>query len=429
MVRKSWNKWEARWHENKIQKGKSFDNEQEAIKFENEKRALNKLQRKRERQKQRQSKTKEQRRAEGLLTSGGTNECESKAIRQLVKLLENNWNIILIRDGAHNDIALQKKDSPDTDLYYGNQIKSCSKQKADGNSKIPRAKFANVNHYPNSLIICICLQPLKIWFFHGADLLNNKSTLVESKKSYFKEALSYDKEEGINKLEEFLTTYLKNYEKHKLDYYDLQIETNKFIEDYGNRLYKAHKKLPIVSERRGFNEIENSCVDCVDPDDSRIQEKICCVHKGRTGFQLKLAKSSGRNLESKQTKGPYNENDFDILRVYLLCKVDELGKVSFKRESYKIKYNGENYQPAIEDIKSYKLFGYWDVPIKKLIREGYVSTKNQKGKECLKVFLPEKVAESIHYSLPKKIQKKGSKMTPIWTRDYFNLCMDLNKLD
>jgi len=69
MVRKSWNKWEARWHENKIPMRKSFDNEQEAIKFENEKRALNKLQQKREREKQRQSKTKEQRREEGLLKS------------------------------------------------------------------------------------------------------------------------------------------------------------------------------------------------------------------------------------------------------------------------------------------------------------------------------------------------------------------------
>ncbi len=46
MVRKHYNKWEARWHENKIPMRNSFDNEQEAIKFENEKRALNKLQRK-----------------------------------------------------------------------------------------------------------------------------------------------------------------------------------------------------------------------------------------------------------------------------------------------------------------------------------------------------------------------------------------------
>ena len=197
MVRKRWNKWEVYWNEKKIQKYQSFDNEQEAIKFENEKRALNKLQR----QKQRQSKTKEQRRAEGLLKSGGSNECESQAIRQLVKLLENNWNIVLIRDGAHNDIALQKKDSPDTDLYYGIQIKSCYKQKLNNGSKTLRAVFSNVNHYPNSLLICICLQPLKIWFFHGKDLLNNKPKLDESKKPYFKEALCYDKEEGINKLQ------------------------------------------------------------------------------------------------------------------------------------------------------------------------------------------------------------------------------------
>ena len=45
MVWKHWNKWIAIWSENKIEQRKSFDNEQEAIKFENEKRALNKLQR------------------------------------------------------------------------------------------------------------------------------------------------------------------------------------------------------------------------------------------------------------------------------------------------------------------------------------------------------------------------------------------------
>jgi len=419
MVRKNRNKWRATWQENKIEQRKSFDNEQEAIKFENEKRALNKLQRKQ----QRQSKTKEQRRAEGLLKYGGTNECESEAIRQLVKLLENNWNIMLIRDGAHNDIALQKKDSQDTDLYYGIQIKSCSKQTANGHNKIPTAQFGNVNHYPNSLLICICLKPLKIWFFHGANLLNRKS-LDESKKSFIKEALCYDKEEDINKLQDYLTTYLQNYEKHKLDYYNLQLNTSQFLEDYANRLYKEHKNLPMVSERRGLNEIENSCVDCVDPDGSRIQEKICCVHKTTTGFHVTLAKSYGKNIECKLTNGPYNENDFDILRIYLFCKVDELDKVSFKRENYNIKYNGKNYQPAIEDIKSYTLFGYFDIPMKKLITKGCVSTKNQKGKVSFTVFLPEKVAE-IHYSLPKKIQKN----TPIWTRDYFNLCMDLNKLD
>ena len=421
MVRKQWKKWIAYWCEKSTVKYKSFDNEHEAIKFENEKRALNKLQR----QKQRQSKTKKQRRAEGVLTSGGNSACESEAIGKLVKLLENNWNIEQIRDGAHNDIALQKKDSPDTDLYYGIQIKSCSKQTAHGTHKTPRASFSKVNIYPNSLVICICLEPLKIWFFHGADLLNHKPKLAESKKPFIKTALCYDKEEGINKLEDYLTTYLNNYQEHKLDYYNLQLGTSQFLEDYANRLYKSHKNLPIFSERRGFNEIENSCVDCVDPDGSRIQEKICCVAKKTTGFELNLKKNSGRNLESKLTKGPYNENDFDILRVYLFCKVDDLGKVSFERENYTIKYNGKNYEKAIEDIKSYKLFGYWNIAMNKLITEDYVSTNNQKGKTGFTVFLPEKVAESIHHSLPKSIKKRSS----IWTRDYFNLCMDLNKLD
>jgi hypothetical protein len=260
---------------------------------------------------------------------------------------------------------------------------------------------------------------LKIWFFHGADLLNNKPTLAESKKPFIKTALCYNKEEGINKLEEFLTTYLNNYEQHKLEYYNLQLNTSQFLEDYANRLYKAHKNLQMISERRGFNEIENSCVDCIDPEDgSRIQEKVCCVISKGTGFCVHLNKSSGTNLECKRTKGPYNENDFDILRVYLFCKVDELGKVSFKREKYRIKYNGKNYEQAIEDIKSYKLFGYWDIPINQLILTNYVSTNYQKGRNQIIVYLPEKISNIIHHSLP-------NRNTSIWTRDYFNLVYPL----
>ena len=409
--------WRASWQENGGRKRKSFINKQDAINYENENKAKNKERK----QKEKESKTKQQRREEGLLKNGNNNECESKAIRKLKELLENNWNIKLIRDGAHNDIAIQRKNSCTNHLYYGIQIKSTSKQVANGNNKTPRAQFRQINHYPNSLLICICLQPLKIWFFHGKDLLKKKPTLVESQKPYFKTALCYDENEDINNLETFLTSYLEKYETQTLDYYNLQLDTLKFLEDYATRLYKAHKNLPIESVIRGFNEIENSCVDYIDLNGSRIQEKVCTVVNNSTGFHVNLAKKNGMNLESKRTHGPYNENDFDILRVHLLCKVDDLDNVSFKRENYNIEYNGKNYEKAINHIKSYKLFGYWDIPMHKLISENYVSTNNQKGKQSLIVFLPEEVANSIKYELPKKIQKKGSKRTtPIWTREYFH---------
>ena len=406
-------KWLAHWQENGIQKCEPFINKQEAIKCENE----NREKIKERKQKEKESKTIQQRRAEGLLKNGHNNECESKAICELVKLLENNWNIKLIRDGAHNDIAIQRKNSCQNNLYYGIQIKSTSKQVANGAHKTPVATFNNINHYPNSLLICICSQPLKIWFFHGENLLKHGPTLTECQKPYFKNALCYDEKENINNLETFLTSHLnlKEYETQNLDYYNLQLNTSQFQEDYATRLYKAHKNLPIESVTREFNEIENSCVDYIDPNNSRIQEKVCYVAMG-TGFHVDLKKSNGRNLQSKQTKGPYNENDFDILRVHLLCKVDDLGKVSFKRENYKIEYNGKNYEKAINHIKSCKLFGYYDIPMHKLISENYVSTNNQKGKKALTVFLPEEVANSIDYELPKRILKN----TPIWTREYFH---------
>ena len=406
-------KWAATWYENGRQY-KYFINEQDAINCENENKAKNKERK----QKEKESKTKQQRRAENLLKNGHNSECESKAIRKLKELLENNWNIKLIRDGAHNDIAIQRKNSCTNNLYYGIQIKSTSKQVANGTDTTPVAKFSNINHYPNSLLICICLQPLKIWFFHGKDLLKNSPTLHECQKPYFKNALCYDEKENINNLETFLTSHLnlKEYETQNLDYYNLQLNTSQFLEDYANRLYKAHKNLPIESVTREFNEIENSCVDYIDLNNSRIQEKICFIRKNSTGFYVCLKKANGINLQSKHMVGPYNENDFDILRVHLLCKVDDLGKVSFKRENYKIKYNGKDYEKAINHIKSCRLFGYWDIPMHKLISENYVSTDNQKGKVSLMLFLPEEVANSIKYELPKKIQKN----TPIWTREYFH---------
>jgi len=409
-------KWAATWYENRKRCYKLFYDKQEAIICENENKAKNKEKNKKEKE----SKTIQQRREEGLLKNGNNSECESKAIRKLVKLLENNWNIKQIRDGAHNDIAIQRKNSCQKNLYYGIQIKSCSKQAADSSNRILRATFNKVNIYPNSLLICICLKPLKIWFFHGKNLLNHGFTLHESQKSYFKNALCYDENENSNNLETFLTSYLEKYETHNLDYYNLQLGTSQFLEDFANRLYKAHKNLTIESVTRGFNEIENSCEDYPDPDGSRIQEKVCRVANRNTGFKISLVKNNGRNLKGKHTHGPYNENDFDILRVHLLCKVDDSGKVSFKRKNYNIKYNGKDYDLAIQDIKSYKLFGYWDIPMPKLINENYVSTKNQKGKQTLYAFLPEEVANSIDHELPKRIIKNGSKRTPIWTREYFH---------
>ena len=81
MVRLQGRKWVARWQENGIEKRVPFDNEQEAIKCENE----NKAKIKERKQKEKESKTDQQRRAEGLLKNGNNFECESKAIRKLSK--------------------------------------------------------------------------------------------------------------------------------------------------------------------------------------------------------------------------------------------------------------------------------------------------------------------------------------------------------
>ena len=50
--------------------------------------------------------------------------------------------------------------------------------------------------------------------------------------------------------------------------------------------------------------------------------------------------------------------------------------------------------------------GYWDIPMKKLITEGYVSTKNQKGKQVLLYFCLKKLLKKFIIVYRNKLRKE-----------------------
>ncbi|GIS52864.1 MAG: hypothetical protein Ct9H90mP28_5800 [Paracoccaceae bacterium] len=75
---------------NKIQILKPFDNEQEAIKFKNKKRVLNKLKKRKKKQRKPKQKNKKSRRF--IKNWGKIMNVKVKLLRQLVKLLEKIGN-------------------------------------------------------------------------------------------------------------------------------------------------------------------------------------------------------------------------------------------------------------------------------------------------------------------------------------------------
>ena len=122
-----------------------------------------------------------------------------------------------------------------TKLYHAIQIKSTLQKEQEGNGK-PRAKFSNVNHYPNSIVLCICLHPLQMWIFHGKDLIHKGKTLHESQQKEFKNALIYDQEAQVNNIFDKLNEYLKRYPKKDIEHWNTQrdvSESNKEFQKKG----------------------------------------------------------------------------------------------------------------------------------------------------------------------------------------------------
>ena len=138
--------------------------------------------------------------------SGDNQTTEARAIVKVSGILEK-FEVKRIRDGGKNEIALRLKINNLIDSWYGVQVKSCDCRSSSSHSR-GRASFNQVNTYPNSIVMCVLLNPLTIWLRHGRDLAEKGATLRESQLTEVTNALCYQEdEEGsilLNKLEERL---------------------------------------------------------------------------------------------------------------------------------------------------------------------------------------------------------------------------------
>ena len=139
--------------------------------------------------------------------SGDNQTTEARAIVKVSGILEK-FEVKRIRDGGKNEIALRLKINNLINSWYGVQVKSCDCRSFSSSHSRGRASFNQVNTYPNSIVMCVLLNPLTIWLRHGRDLAEKGATLRESHLPESTNALCYQEdEEGsilLNKLEERL---------------------------------------------------------------------------------------------------------------------------------------------------------------------------------------------------------------------------------
>lgn len=422
MPSKSGKKWRGTYTDiNRTpQQSKPFETRIEAVNWEIKLREAVKQ----EKARIKNSKTVTEQRKENLKKSGNNFQTEATATLKFCELLKDQYNFLQVRDGAKSDLALQFK-SNNSNKYYALQVKSCSKRdkenyiNKDGssNNKTPRAYFNYINKYPNSIVLCILLEPFTIWMFNGENLLKKKKLHESQKTDFFQNGLIYDEEKNINrlhKLKEYLTSQKNGYARYaqeKIEYWDVQLAATQYIEHKANQLYQQHWNKTF--DRRKIGELENQPYDLIE-NGKKIQEKICTI-KGTSAFEVSLCKKGGSINGKKSKKVPYEKNDFDVLRVYVLYTLDKENKLSFKKEDYRVitySKNEKKYRNAIKDIDSWKLFGHFDFPMKILIEHKLIHTENTKGQVSFVTHLPKDILQSLGYKKPIKCKND-------WTREYF----------
>ena len=401
--------WRGRYTKNKKRISKFFDTQEEAEEWER----INREIIQNEKQITKDNTDTTELRKKNVEKHGGNRENESKAIQILYDLIKNKYDCLLIRDGSHNDIALKKKTNT-TNLYHAIQIKSASKKELTKRAVVPRASFGMVNHYPNSIVLCICLYPLQMWIFHGKDLIHKGQTLHESQKQEFKDALIYDQEAQVNNIFDKLNEYLKHYPKKEIEYWNTQLTTSHYLEYKANLEYQKFYNISLQSFKP-IGSIEHLVYDLIQ-NGQRIQEKTCYTEKGKTGFKVHLNKCGGK-INGKKKLVPYEKDDFDVLRIYVLYTLDENNSLVFDRDYTKIKYSetDDTYKKEIKKINSYKLFGYFEIPMTILINQKLIKTSENPGQKTFKVHLPEQILIDTNQKLPQKNIKLST-----WTRPYFN---------
>ena len=392
-IRKCHNRWRVKYYSDRKEKYKSFcvqsDAEQFAARIATQ---YEQQQRKKRKAKYDAIHTVERKlkRKKNLAKHGNKHECESEAIRLMYPILtEANYEVKRVRDGAKADICVRKKGE---ELFYGVQIKSCSKRDRRG-----VAFFANILGY-DMPVICVCNDTCEMWIFRGEELTKKVFSIGRTSKYDIHKVTKHT-------LANTLNTLLSHYTPHKQCYWDTYGLGIAHLKEHvtslqADAIREIDGKSFRIRRSMAVDRVENTVSDCEVKFGTDVflpaQEKIVCTLRNETGFYVPMRKKDGM-IHGKQTRQPYSEGDNAYYIAYLTHLDGEFKTAKTREEAMRL-----------------KLVGLYVFHESILIEKGVLSTSTQIGKTTMFVYLPDQYVATLNW----RAQSRKSKHD--WTKEYFH---------
>lgn len=260
------------------------------------------------------------------------NEREYQGLKLLTNILENKCILKRTNEGCKVDLLFKPLDINE-DLWLQIQIKTTEKRQ-----KNHACSFIKCNGYDKMLIICICLEEKNFWLFNGTNRKNKISIGKTQRSKFFQYLTNQDK--ILEKLQNYY--YYDSYEKINLNKGLIPVTIKSQKEHYFRNMRK--KFCPYLEIK--YPNIEASVYDCIILG-KKVQDKTA-YKSNRNGFKVGLVKR-----KNGKKSLPYEEGDNDFYW-------------------FNLQNEYENY--------------FYIIPEKKLIENGYITTKNQIGKQGITLF-------------------------------------------
>ena len=344
-------------------------------------------------------------RIKAIETHGDNYAVEMRAMIYTKEFLENEFECKLLPDGCLADIAVRVKEDEESE-YFGVQVKSCSNRCNDG-----AARFEAVNHYSGLPVMCVCLNEgskakPEIYCIPGEKLKDLKSCLAIGQKS-----AKYDSFKVKN--EQTLALVLKDmirkekYEARSLEQLSKPVSIDHFLEHFAHNCWKQQNPQFEVRDR-DWRDLENGVFDHQEVlgDKRRIQEKVSRLNG--VSFHVNLRKRGGNHCGAI----PYERNDWDLLRVFLMGLRKDDGTYDLERPP---KDSGQYTEEYVQELT---LLGYWDFPAETLALKGYFNLGSSTSLTCC---LPDEQEEFFGLKRKNKIQDEVK-----WIQEHFFLVCKCN---
>lgn len=272
---------------------------------------------------------------------------EERCIDYFIEIIKNQYDYKKTNEGCLSDLIIKPINNIN-DLWLKIQVKTnakCVKTYSFNNS---RRCF-----YKDCLILCICWEDKKMWFFNGNDMLLSKISIGCKKSKYS------DNEVDRNNVSEKLKLF---FDKINLSSCE---ECNEPISLYGKKEIEF-KKLRIQNVKCNFDDVSNYLHYDFIINNKKIQEKVGTYSKKKDKVIFSLRKRNG-SIDGVSKFKAYNIGDNDLYwlhfpnkkKFYLLPENNLINNNNTIKKNLII-FVDTNGNPCNNEMNNY-LFNYHDI--------------------------------------------------------------------